>query len=855
VSGFPGTVHHGDELEHAGNAGWRGLPVRYYRTGSGYPGHVHHGDELEHAGQAPPAPAAAPALPGAKHHRDHGVRAFDPELESHDYTTIGKGRFCLVRTKSGRFYACIFVETKLGHVSIALHLEREAAQQLAVAQAQHAQDQHQAAHDMRTGVDFGDISGPIVDAVHQIDHVAVPVVHAVAQTANEVADGIDAAADSKGTADAVRAAARIIARAHLGDITARKFIRDAVRAARALEEQGQADGSPHKAVADNLSRGAQFVSEHVALPDMHDEGAAPAAAQSVHGLADPGRKLSTAVGALRAGDTRKLRSMATQELQESHGVTSLIPGVGSGVTAALGAADKLLHGGGASLEYVLRTAYRSIPVPPSLRGVTDQVLDAVIALSSGAITDAGLAVARDRVPAGVPRDVFDTLVNIIAKHHPIPSNPDALAAHYVAQYTRGINAAVNEGMPRHLSAAAVAALGKLPPLTTRFPSFVADLKTIAHVASAMRAAKPRGTHDDAAPSSASSSPAFRPLHMRIRPTHATGDLFGDIGHAFTQAVSTVEHVVTEAEHAVSQLEKILPENLLAKLNVPGLSGLAEMVNKFAPWTVLSKLATAATHGDLNGLLNVAKDELNALQTVSALVPGVGTGLSAAIGAAEGVLSGGNPIEIALRAAYGAIPIPPGIRDVTDTVLDAVIQLVKGGSISDAGITIIRDRIPSGFPQDVFDTLAQIVVRHHPIAQAAEALAEHEANKAIAGTATGAAPPHGHPHHVAIPAGLAASIHKHVPAKVAAILAKLPHPSQRYAPAPAHLKGVSGLVHKLPAHLARAVSANVAQLTAAAEQKRNETAAFKRAALAALVAQHQAAAQQAATALAQAFGRR
>jgi len=85
-----------------------------------------------------------------------------------------------------------------------------------------------------------------------------------------------------------------------------------------------------------------------------------------------------------------------------------------------------------------------------------------------------------------------------------------------------------------------------------------------------------------------------------------------------------------------------------------------------------------------------------------------------------------------------------------------------------------------------------------------------------------------------------SIHKHVPAKVAAILAKLPHPTTHYAAAPTHLKGVAGLTHKLPAHLARAVAANVATLAAAAEQKRKETAAVKAWGLAAAVAARKAA---------------
>jgi len=42
----------------------------------------------------------------------------------------------------------------------------------------------------------------------------------------------------------------------------------------------------------------------------------------------------------------------------------------------------------------------------------------------------------------------------------------------------------------------------------------------------------------------------------------------------------------------------------------------------------------------------------------------GTGISAAIGAGLAALEGGSPLEIAIRTAYGATPIPPGIGQLT-----------------------------------------------------------------------------------------------------------------------------------------------------------------------------------------------
>jgi hypothetical protein len=105
-----------------------------------------------------------------------------------------------------------------------------------------------------------------------------------------------------------------------------------------------------------------------------------------------------------------------------------------------------------------------------------------------------------------------------------------------------------------------------------------------------------------------------------------------------------------------------------------------------------------------------------VQGVVSLIPGIGTGISSAIGAADALLSGGSPLEIAIRTAYGAIPIPPGVRTVTDTVLNAVLSFAKGGNVTDAIVAVARDRVPDGFPRKVFDTLIGVIghaIKHHP----------------------------------------------------------------------------------------------------------------------------------------------
>jgi hypothetical protein len=421
------------------------------------------------------------------------LHAHDPELEAHEYERLAAGRFCLVRTRSGRFYACIEVDTLLGHVCAMIELSPAAAHALAQAQHDHVRSQQRAqttgfvfGDEMTTGFSFGDITSAI-------EHVAAPVVHAVSDVANKAGHAIDTAAKSAthGVSDAVKAAARIVAKAHLGDTVAGKFIRDIVHGA------GQGVAAARQA-ADTLAKGAVFVAQHVDLPKiLADAIPIPAVrnvAQSVIGMVDPNAKFADAIDALRRGDIQRLKAMAQQEISEAQGVISLVPGIGSGVSAALGAAQALLDGG-APLEIAIRAAYGAIPIPPGVRNVTDMVLEAVLKIvEGGSITDAALAMARDRVPSGIPRDVFDTLVNVVAKHQPIVKAAEQLAGHYVAQYTQGLATALEHGLSSAVTPLAAQVLRNLPDPTTRFASFAPVLKDVTKVADQLR--KPLGAIQD-----------------------------------------------------------------------------------------------------------------------------------------------------------------------------------------------------------------------------------------------------------------------------------------------------------------------------------------------------------------------
>ncbi len=143
-----------------------------------------------------------------------------------------------------------------------------------------------------------------------------------------------------------------------------------------------------------------------------------------------------------------------------------------------------------------------------------------------------------------------------------------------------------------------------------------------------------------------------------------------------------------------------------------------------PFQQLDKLAAAVQSGNLGEIRKVLKDNAALAQGVVSTIPGIGTGISAGLGAGVAALEGGSPVEYAIRTAYGAIPIPSGIRMVTDSALEAVLTFAKTGSVTDAALAAARARVPPGMPRDVFDTLAQILVKKVPVQKAAGAMAEH-----------------------------------------------------------------------------------------------------------------------------------
>jgi hypothetical protein len=337
-----------------------------------------------------------------------------------------------------------------------------------------------AASDIGHAVAHGvsDIGHAVSHAAHDVaktaEHIGAGVVHAAQGAINAAAHAIDQAAKDafRGLKSAIPAAAKLLARAHLGDISAASILRSIGDAAK----KGVAwAGKAMNAVAE----GAKFLAKAVDVPKLVADVIPIPAIKSFVKSISPMQKFSDAVDALKHGDFDRLKKMATEALSTAQGVISLIPGIGTGISAALSAAEALLSGG-SPLDIAIRAAYGAIPIPPGLRDITDVVLDAILALVDGQnITDVGLTVARDRVPKGIPRDVFDTLANIVVKHQPILKVVEGVAEHYVSQYTKGLSDTLTQGLSKAVGPVVSQTLDKLPDVSHVFAGFPNELKQAA----------------------------------------------------------------------------------------------------------------------------------------------------------------------------------------------------------------------------------------------------------------------------------------------------------------------------------------------------------------------------------------
>jgi hypothetical protein len=166
-----------------------------------------------------------------------------------------------------------------------------------------------------------------------------------------------------------------------------------------------------------------------------------------------------------------------------------------------------------------------------------------------------------------------------------------------------------------------------------------------------------------------------------------------------KAIAPISRTVTNAAQTlVNGVRKYNPV-ALAKLAAIKAKALAGDIKNSVIFKTLSAVASKALAPALTIIKSVAGPVLPYVQSVISFVPGVGTGISAALGAAQ-ALADGRPIDEAIIAgAKSAIPGGP----LAQMAFDSAWGLAHGRPIDSAVLGALRAQLPSQFAQRAFDT--------------------------------------------------------------------------------------------------------------------------------------------------------
>jgi hypothetical protein len=187
-----------------------------------------------------------------------------------------------------------------------------------------------------------------------------------------------------------------------------------------------------------------------------------------------------------------------------------------------------------------------------------------------------------------------------------------------------------------------------------------------------------------------------------------GSVFKAVSNVAKGVTKTVAAVGKKLDKVVDKINKVVPIKSVINTVKKGWEG----INKFVPIEAVLSLTPVGmamrgmkaagrvlagenifkVAGNLvkSGLRDVGK-AMQLASTVAAFVPGVGTGVAAALGAA-GALAQGQPItEAVLAAAKSALPG----GQIAAAAFDVASGLAQGKSLTEAALNAARNQIPGG----------------------------------------------------------------------------------------------------------------------------------------------------------------
>jgi hypothetical protein len=171
-----------------------------------------------------------------------------------------------------------------------------------------------------------------------------------------------------------------------------------------------------------------------------------------------------------------------------------------------------------------------------------------------------------------------------------------------------------------------------------------------------------------------------------------------LGGLIRSAAKTVKNVAGTVARTVNKAA-----NVVGKIPVVGdiaRAGIGAARLSLGPTAILidagSRIARGenlgkAFKGAVMGQVGAVRDQLKLAEMVAPFVPGIGSGVAAALGAAN-ALAAGKPItEAVLAAARSAVPGGA----IAQAAFDVALNMARGKSVTDSLLATARDRLPGG----------------------------------------------------------------------------------------------------------------------------------------------------------------
>lgn len=162
------------------------------------------------------------------------------------------------------------------------------------------------------------------------------------------------------------------------------------------------------------------------------------------------------------------------------------------------------------------------------------------------------------------------------------------------------------------------------------------------------------------------------------------DFIVDAGKAVVHAGESVVHAVSKVP-VIGDVTQIVADTYTAPF---------KLVDSIASGARLDKAALGA----IKEQVRIAKAAAPYAQTVVALVPGVGTGVAAAIGAGAALAEGQSITEAAKAAIRGSVP--GGALGAT--AFDTAMKVAAGENVGQAALESARNLVPDGPARQAFD---------------------------------------------------------------------------------------------------------------------------------------------------------